>query len=183
MYGDKYAPAAFALQMMVIIRGFTLSHAAFGALLSITDNQRLRAAESIFAVIVSAAAALWLVPLYGLQGAILAHMLSTAAVFLFSFGCVRVVLKVPLPYGDAARMTAAALSAAAVSMGALIATDSPSSLHQILVGILYVLTYLACTLIFKVWNQYDLAMLGNLGHRIPAFKRLAFLLIPWVRHV
>jgi len=183
MYGDKYAPAAFALQMMVIIRGFTLSHAAFGALLSITDNQRLRAAESIFAVVVSAGAALWLVPRYGLTGAIIAHMISTAAVFLFAFGCVRVVLKVPLPYGDATRMTAAALSAAAISMGALIATDSPSSLHQILVGVLYVLSYLACTLIFKVWNQYDLAMLGNLGNRIPAFKRLAFLLIPWARHV
>lgn len=183
MYGDKYAPAAFALQMMVIIRGFTLSHAAFGALLSITDNQRLRAAESIFAVVVSAGAALWLVPRYGLTGAIIAHMISTAAVFLFAFGCVRVVLKVPLPYGDTARMTAAALSAAAISMGALIATDSPSALHQILVGVLYVLSYLACTLIFKVWNQYDLAMLGNLGNRIPAFKRLAFLLIPWARHV
>jgi O-antigen/teichoic acid export membrane protein len=183
MYGDKYAPTAFALQMMVIIRGFTLSHAAFGALLSITDNQRLRAAESIFAVAVSAAAALWLVPRYGLTGAIFAHMLSTAAVFLFSFACVRIVLKVPLPYGDAMRMTAAALSAAAVSMGALIVTDTPSSLHQILVGVLYVLTYLACTLVFKVWNQYDLAMLGNLGNRIPAFKRLAFLLIPWARHV
>ena len=183
MYGDKYTPAAFALQMMVIIRGFTLSHAAFGALLSITDNQRLRAAESIFSVIVSAGAALWLVPRYGLTGAIIAHMISTAAVFLFAFACVRIVLKVPLPYGDVMRMTAASLSAAAISMGALIATDSPSSLHQILVGVLYVLSYLACTLIFKVWNQYDLAMLGNLGNRIPAFKRLAFLLIPWARHV
>jgi O-antigen/teichoic acid export membrane protein len=182
-YGDKYAPAAFALQMMVIIRGFTLSHAAFGALLSITDNQRLRAAESVFAVGVSAAAALWLVPRHGLMGAIYAHMLSTAAVFVFSFACVRIVLKVPLPYGDATRMTAAALSAAAISMGALIATDTPSTLHQILVGVLYVLAYLACTLVFKVWNQYDLAMLGNLGNRIPAFKRLAFLLIPWARHV
>jgi hypothetical protein len=96
---------------------------------------------------------------------------------------VRIVLKVPLPYGDTLRMTAAALSAAAVSMGALIATDAPSSLHQMLVGVLYVLTYLACTLVFKVWNQYDLAMLGNLGTRIPAFKRLAFLLSPWARHV
>lgn len=183
MYGDKYAPAAFALQMMVIIRGFTLSHAAFGALLSITDNQRLRAAESVFAVVVSAATALWMVPRYGLTGAIYAHMLSTACVFLFSYACVRIVLKVPLPYGDALRMTAAALSAAAVSVGALIATDAPSSLHQLLVGVLYVLTYLACSLVFKVWNQYDLAMLGQLGNRIPAFKRLAFLLIPWARHV
>lgn len=182
-YGDKYVPAAFALQMMVIIRGFTLSHAAFSSLLSITDNQRLRAAESVFAVFVSAVAAWWLVPRYGLTGAIAAHMLSTAAMFLFSFGCVRVVLKVPLPYGDVVRMTAAALSAAAISMGALIVTDTPSTLHQILVGVLYVLTYLACTLVFKVWNQYDLAMLGNLGNRIPAFKRLAFLLIPWARHV
>lgn len=183
MYGEKYAPTTFVLQMMVIIRGFTLSQAAFSALLSTTDNQRLRAAESVFSVLVSAGMALWLVPRYGLTGAVIAHMVSTAVVFLFSFACVRVVLKVSLPYGDTLRMTAAALSAAAVSMGALIATDTPSSLHQVLVGVLYVLTYLACTLVFKVWNQYDLAMLGNLGNRIPAFKRLAFLLIPWARHV
>ena len=134
-------------------------------------------------MVVSAATALWMVPRYGLTGAIYAHMLSTACVFLFSYACVRIVLKVPLPYGDALRMTAAALSAAAVSVGALIATDAPSSLHQLLVGVLYVLTYLACSLVFKVWNQYDLAMLGQLGNRIPAFKRLAFLLVPWARHV
>jgi O-antigen/teichoic acid export membrane protein len=182
-YGEKYAPAAFALQMMVIIRGMTLSHAALGALLSITDNQRLRAGEALFAIVVSAAMALWLVPRYGLSGAIAAHMISTAAVFLFVVVCVRVVLKVALPWGDLARVTAAGLCAAALSLGALVTTDNPSSLHQILVGILYILTYMAGTLVFKVWNQYDLAMLGNLGNRIPALKRLAFLLAPWARHV
>ncbi|MFM2052466.1 MAG: hypothetical protein RL456_503 [Pseudomonadota bacterium] len=183
MYGESYAPAAFALQMMVIIRGLTLSHAALGALLSITDNQRLRAAESIFAVVVSAGMAIWLVPSLGLQGAILAHMTSAAAVFLFTLGCVQVVLKVPQPYGDLGRITAAGACAAGVSFGALHLSDHPTMLHHLLVGVLYVLTYLASSLVFKVWNQYDLAMLGNFGNRIPAFKRLAFLLAPWARHV
>ena len=111
--------------------------------------------------------ALWLVPRYGLAGAIAAHMISTAAVFLFVVVCVRVVLKVALPWGDLARVMAASLCAAALSLGALVITDNPSSLHQILVGILYILTYMAGTLVFKVWNQYDLAMLGNLGKNDP----------------
>ena len=182
-YGDRYAPATFALQMMVIVRGLTLSYAAFGALLTVTDNQRLRAAESGFAIVVSAGMALWLVPTHGLQGAIYAHMLSTTAVFLFTFACVRVVLKMPLPLGDLLRMSASALCAFALSMGALALTEHPTPMHHLLVGVLYVLTYLAGTLVFKVWNQHDLAMLGQLGQRVPAFKRLAFLLVPWARHV
>lgn len=183
-YGESYAPTAFALQMMVIIRGFTLSSAAFGALLSITDNQRLRAGESFFAVITSAAAAMWLVPKYGLTGAVLAHMLSTIAVFMYVFISVNVVLKMPLPYSDVIRITTSSLCAIAICLGLLsVGGNHNSPLHLILAGILYIPLYLAGTLVFKAWNQYDLGILGNLGNRIPAFKRLAFLLAPWARNV
>lgn len=180
-YGSSYAPAIFALQMMVLVRGVTLSYAAFGALLTITDNQRLRAAEAVFAVVTSAGMALWLVPTHGLEGAIYAHMASTLAVFLFTFGCVWWVLRMPLPLGELMRMSAAALSAAALCFGALSLTETPTLLHQLLAGLLYVVLYLLSTLIFRVWNQNDIVLLDQLGQRVPALRRLALLLVPWAR--
>ena len=167
--------------MMVLVRGVTLSYAAFGALLTITDNQRLRAAEAVFAVVTSAGMALWLVPTHGLEGAIYAHMASTLAVFLFTFGCVWWVLRMPLPLGELMRMSAAALSAAALCFGALSLTETPTLLHQLLAGLLYVVLYLLSTLIFRVWNQNDIVLLDQLGQRVPALRRLALLLVPWAR--
>ncbi|MDQ5896582.1 MAG: hypothetical protein QG612_668 [Pseudomonadota bacterium] len=182
-YGPSYAPAIFALQMMVLVRGVTLSYAAFGALLTVTDNQRLRAAEAGFAIVASAGMALWLVPTHGLDGAIYAHMVSTLAVFCFTFVCVRRVLRMPLPVGDLLRMNAAAVSAALLCFGVLSLSPAPSVWHQLLVGVLYLIVYLIATLVFKVWNQNDLAMMQKIGQRVPALQRLVFLMVPWARQV
>jgi O-antigen/teichoic acid export membrane protein len=181
MYGERFAPAAALLQIMVVVRGATLSSAAVGSLLTTTEHQSLRAAESIFTLAVSLAAALWLVPLYGLNGAMAAHVLSTSASFLFSLVCVRLVLHVPMPYGDMARLSAAALCAWGVAMGL------PALLHntatELMAGVLYVLVYAFCTLLFRVWNQHDVALLGTLSNRVPQLRWLPYWLIRWTRMV
>jgi hypothetical protein len=79
------------------------------------------------------------------------------------------------------RMSAAALSAAALCFGVLSLSEAPTLLHQLLAGLLYVVLYLLSTLVFKAWNQHDVAMLDQLGQRVPALRRLAVLLVPWAR--
>lgn len=181
MYGSGYAPATLLLQTMVIVRGFTLSSAAVGALLTTTEHQRLRAAESIFTVSISVVAALLLVPRWGLMGAVTAHALSTVASLLFSLVCVRLALGIRMPYGDMVRLSAAAVCAALLCAG-LIAMHNTIWM-QLLAGIVYVLLYLLITLLFRAWNQHDIALLGTLTSRVPALRRVPFRLVRWVRLV
>lgn len=182
MYGERYAPAALLLQVMVIVRGFTLSSSAVGALLTVTEHQRLRAIESIFMVSISVVAAVLLVPRYGLMGALAAHVMSTLAAFVFSLVCVRLVLQVRMPYNDVARLTAGGLCAAAVSMG-LTALFNNSIASQFAAGAVYVAVYLVTTLLFRAWNQHDLALVGLLTKRVPALQKAPHWLERWVRYV
>lgn len=181
MYGERYAAAAQLLQIMVIVRGFTLSSSAVGALLTTTEHQRLRAAESIFTVSISVVAALLLVPRYGLFGAIGAHALSTVGALAFALVCVRFALGIKMPYGDMARLSVAALSAGAVCMGLLALNGS--MLMQLVAGVLYVVVYLLSTLILRVWNQHDMALVGTLTARVPALRKVPFQLARWTRMV
>lgn len=181
MYGEGYAPAALLLQVMVVVRGFTLSSAAVGALLSTTEHQRLRAAESVFTVTISVIAALLLVPRWGLMGAVAAHALSTVAALSFALVCVRLALGIRMPYADMARLAAAALCAGAVCAG-LIAMH-PGLVTEVIAGVLYVVLYLLATLLFRVWNQHDMALLGTLTERVPALRNMPFRLVRWVRTV
>lgn len=181
MYGESFAPAALLLQIMVVVRGATLSSAAVGALLTTTEHQSLRAAESIFTLAVSLAAALVLVPLYGLKGAMAAHVLSTTASFLFSLVCVRLVLRMHMPYGDMARLTAASVCAWGVAIG--VPAASPTVWGELAAGVLYVLVYFFCTLLFRVWNQHDVALLGTLSQKVPRLRRLPYWLSRWARMV
>lgn len=181
MYGERYAPAALLLQVMVIVRGFTLSSAAVGALLSTTEHQRLRAAESVFTVSISLVAALLLVPRWGLMGALAAHAFSTVGSLLFSLVCVRLALGIRMPYGDMGRLSAAALCAAAVCMG--LTAVHPGTWMQLIAGVLYAVLFMLVTLLFRAWNQHDIALLGTLTARVPALRNMPFRLVRWVRLV
>jgi len=181
MYGERYAAAALLLQIMVLVKGVTLSSGAIGALLTTTEHQRVRAAEAIFTVSVSLIAALILVPEYGLMGAITAHVLSTLASFIFSLICVRVMLHVPMPYNDLARLTAAALCAGGVAVGVVALSNSITA--HLLAGLVFALMFLATTLMFRVWNQHDIALIGTITAKVPALRNLPYRLVRWARMV
>lgn len=180
MYGAKFAPAATLLQIMVVVRGLTLSHAAVGALFSVTDNQRVRAAEALVSVVLSAVMALWLVPIHGLQGAIWAHAISTVLVFCFVLGSMKVMLKVDLPYGDLMR-TSLAGSAALLVCASLSWLAGHALWAQFLAGVIYVPAYVTATLLLRAWTQADLLLLDKLASRVPALRTLPLRLQRWVR--
>lgn len=180
MYGTKFLPAAFLLQLMVVVRGLTLMNAAIGALFSVTDNQRVRAGEATLSVTLSAVMAFWLVPKYGLNGAIAAHAISTGLVFVYVLTALRIVLKVSLPWGDLMRTSAAALLSLAIGAGLSWASNH-ALWAQLVAGILFLPLYLAATLLFRSWTQADLMLFDKLTSRIPALQTLPLRLQRWVR--
>lgn len=180
MYGPQYASATPVFQVMVLVAGITLSQGPFGALLSTTDHQRIRAFVAAFSVGLSALVAVLLVPRYGLSGAVMAHAVSSAVLFLaIGVGMVK-VFSVSLPWRELSRLMLAAVAAAAAAAGCR--WIGSSLLIEFLAGLVYGLVFIAASFAFKAWKPSDVAPLKPLAQRFPAvFGRLLPVLEHWTR--
>ena len=180
MYGTQYHAATDVFRVMVLVAGLTLSQGAFGALLSTTDHQRVRAFAAASSVGLSALAAVLLVPRYGLNGAIIAHAVSSVLIFvLICAGIVR-IFSVSLPWRELVRLLGAALLAAAAStacrwIGSHVALE-------LLAGIVYGLVFIIASFALRAWKPADIESLMPLAKRFPRLLgRLMPELAAWTR--
>src|SRR5690606_28711188 len=115
MYGPEFTPVVNVLRVMMIVGGLTLGGSAFGALLSTTDNQKMRASISLLSVLISAVAAFALVPTYGLNGAVISFAVTQVLIVGIMALLIRRYQKVSLPFQAMFRLLcASALGALAV---------------------------------------------------------------------
>jgi len=164
MYGSEYRSAVPVFEVMVVVAGITLSQGAFGALLSTTDRQRIRAFVAALSVGLSALFAILLVPRFGLHGAVLAHAASSGLIFLvIGVGVVK-TFSLSLPWPELSRLFAAAALAAGAA-GTLKWLGSSLWL-EFVAGIAYGVVFIAGTFVFKAWTPSDLSSMKPLGQRI-----------------
>lgn len=166
LYGPQFAPTVLVLQVMVIVGGITLADGAFGALLSTTDHQGIRAGAALFYLGLTAITAFLLIPTYGLLGALAAHAISRVLGFTAVVIGIVLTFKVRLPYSALARLLAAA------GLGVLAATLVLSLISglvaQVLAGIVYVLVYGSASVVLRAWHASDAEHLLALLARLPA---------------
>jgi O-antigen/teichoic acid export membrane protein len=179
MYGPRFEPAIFVLQAMLLVGGLTITDGVFGAVLSTTDNQNLRAIALMLYVVVTAIMAIALVPTYGLHGAVWAHVLSRSIACTAIAATVVFMFKIQLPYAELARLLAAAGCGALVA--ALVLLVSSGIIAQGIAGILYAITYTGATLLLRVWHPRDLGMVGMVTNRVPMLHGVQGWLQIWVR--
>ncbi len=171
MYGAAYAPAIVALQVMVLVGGFTMTEAAFSSLLSTTDHQKLRAYLAMFWIAVVTLACVTLIPAYGFEGALAAHALSRVVVFTVIVAGLVIRMKIPLPYRELGRMLLTAL--AALVLPALIVWLVPGLLAQFVAGAVYGAGCLLLSVVMGVWTRADVSVVRSLSERIRPLARLA----------
>jgi O-antigen/teichoic acid export membrane protein len=178
MYGDNFHQAANVFRVMIVVAGLTLSQSAFGALLTTTDNQRIRAAVALLSVVVSASAAFLLVPRFGLPGAVLSYaMSSTVIYFVMCIGIVK-VFSVSLPWKELSRLLLAA--ALAGPAAAALLWVSASLMMQFWAGVLFTMVYVGSTIGFRAWRPADYTKLRPLAERYPkVFGRTLLALERW----
>lgn len=178
MYGDQFLEVVPVLRAMVVVGGLTLSEGAFGAMLSTTNNQRGRFTLSATALFLSAAAAIALVPRYGLTGAIVAHASSRLLIFLV-FGALIVRQQaIRLPYGSLLRVLLASVVALTVAWP--LAWRMSSLVGDMAAGIVYAVVLIVATALLKVWHKNDLGMALTVADRYPAITGWARpLLLAW----
>lgn len=172
MYGSKYAPVIDVLRVMMLIGGLTLTEGAFGALLSTTDNQKLRAQISILSVVVSIVASASLVPLYGLKGAVISHAITRISIVLLMAWKISTVMDVSIPASGLSRL----FLAAGVSVGSVLPLLwlSHSPIMQFVCGIVFSIVFIPTTLLFKAWTEDDLTHVRPLIAKLPTFIQVWF---------
>jgi O-antigen/teichoic acid export membrane protein len=168
MYGAKYEPAILVLQVMLVVGGLTIVDSAFGAVLSITDNQNVRVGAATVYIVVTAIAAILLVPKYGLLGAVAAHAMSR------TIGCVMVAaivvrtLKVRLPFAAILRLFLSALLGAIAAGGVLLIDRG--ILAQTIAAVVFASVYLVATLPLGAWHESDLRTMSSIAARVPMLR-------------
>ncbi|GEM_PF-298862 len=171
MYGPRYDEVVPVLRVMMVVGGLTLSDGAFGALLSTTDNQRLRAGFSFLSIALGTIAAAALIPTYGLMGAVVAHALSRLLVFAITLvGIVR-IMRLRLPWREIGLLCASAAAAGAIAAAMVFA--APGLWTSVAAGVAYVLAYVGGTVLLRAWRCGDAETLLGLLDRLPrVFGRL-----------
>lgn len=171
MYGAQYQPAVIVFRVMVVVAGLTLSQGAFGALLSTTDNQRIRAVVAVVSVALSVVLAVLLVPRYGLNGAMAATALSSSVIFILLGGGIVRSFAVPLDWRLLGKLMLAAAVAAVSAAGFL--WVSPNVMLHLIGGVVYAVLFIVGTFLLRAWTESDMNHLMPLASRYPrTFGRL-----------
>jgi O-antigen/teichoic acid export membrane protein len=178
MYGDKYSEVVMPLRVMVLVGGLTLGESAFNALLSTTDNQRMRVVFSCASLAIAVAFAFALVPTYGLLGAVASYACSRLLVFaLLAVGISR-MMRLRLPVREFLRLAGCALLAGGVSFGLVLL--APGLWTEIVAGIVFALVFVFGTVFFNAWRASDVGHLLEYLERYPLVHgRLSGFLERW----
>lgn len=165
IYGSEYQPVVNVLRVLVLVGGLTLGEGALGALLSTTDNQRLRAGFATLSILVTAVAAIALVPRFGLAGAVAAHALSRSIVFAITLATIVRVMDVRLPWQLLRRLFAAAALAAFPALALQLVW--PGMWGGAVAGMVYAVLLLAASVLLHAWSADDAENLLAVLERFP----------------
>ncbi len=170
LYGSDYAPVAEVFRWMVIVGGLSLSEGAFGALLSTTDHQRLRALIAATSILLTIGLALWWIPQYGLMGAVAAHAASRLLLMGVLVLGSRLALGLRLPWRELSRLALAALLAALPVVAIALHTSDPWLRFG--AGVLYAVVFVSATLLLRAWRSEDAETLYEALARLPRLRAL-----------
>lgn len=168
LYGSAYAPVADVFRWMVVIGGLTLSEGAFGALLSTTDHQRLRALIAASSIALTIGLALWWIPAYGLMGALAAHAASRLLLMAVLVLGTRIALGLRLPWRELSRLAVAGVLAALPAVAIALHTTDPWL--RFAAGVLYAALFVGLGLLLRAWRSEDADTLHEALARIPRLQ-------------
>jgi O-antigen/teichoic acid export membrane protein len=159
-----------------VVGGLTLCEGAFGALLSTTDHQRLRALIAASTILLTLVLALLWIPRFGLMGALAAHATSRLLLMLVLVAGTRLALGLHLPWRELSRLAAAAVLAALPAVGLALLTADPWL--RFAAGVLYALLFIGFGLLLRAWRSEDADTLQEALARLP---RLQTHIGPWLQ--
>jgi len=178
MYGERYDAVVLALRVMIVVGGLTMGEAAFNALLSTTDNQRMRVVFACLSLVVTAGFAFTLVPAWGLTGAVVSHAASRLLIFVLVAVMITRRLSLHVPWREFGSLAGCALLAGALAFGLVVAL--PGLWTELVAGVLFAALYVAGTVAFGAWRASDVGHVLEVLQRYPSIHgRVSGMLQRW----
>src|SRR5690606_5502862 len=178
MYGERFDAVVAALRVMIVVGGLTMGEAAFNALLSTTDNQRMRVVFACLSLVVTAGFAFTLVPAWGLTGAVVSHAASRLLIFVLVAVMITRRLSLHVPWRELGRLAGCALLAGALAFGLVMAL--PGLWTELVAGVLFAALYVAGTVAFGAWRASDVGHVLEVLQRYPSIHgRVSGMLQRW----
>lgn len=170
LYGPQYEAVVNPLRVMILVGGLTMVTGAFNALLSTTDNQRLRVGYVLLSIVLTAIFAITLIPTYGLTGAVAAHAVSEVLVFVLMIVGISRLLKLRLPWRELTRMAACALFATALAVLPLLVWGV-DIWTELAAALIYAAVFIPGTIALRAWRALDVHSLDAFLQRYPGISR------------
>jgi O-antigen/teichoic acid export membrane protein len=170
LYGAQYEAVVNPLRVMILVGGITMVTGAFNALLSTTDNQRLRVGYVLLSIVLTAAFAIALIPTYGLAGAVAAHAVSELLVFVLMIVGISRLLKLRLPWRELSRMAACAAAATLLAVVPLFAWGI-NIWSELAAALIYAAVFVPGTILVRAWRALDVHSLDAFLQRYPFVSR------------
>jgi O-antigen/teichoic acid export membrane protein len=172
LYGHRYDGAIPVLMWSLVVAGLTVVSGAAAAVLVASDNQQDRVKVLSCTLTVNVAAGLWLIPRYGLNGAIASFALTNVADMAMNWVFALRRVKVRLPAGPLARQALAA--AVATALGAEVVEDLHLSLAFAGGATVFLLAYLALCVRLRTFRTEEFELVAHLVGRLgPRARRMA----------
>lgn len=157
IYGARYEAIVPVLQAMVLFSGICLLDNPISSLLLIIDDQRIRTIRAVASLVITVAAALVLIPKYGIMGAVWSGAVNGLLLILvFGFYTYRLIGFRP-PWRAMFSIVVSALGAGTVAY-ALLWVDAGALSHW-LAGCVYVIALVTLTVLTRAWSHKDAALL------------------------
>ncbi len=165
LYGHKYDAVVPLFRVLLLVGAATVSEGAFGALLTTTDRQTVRATIALGSIALSAAAAFTLVPRFGLQGAVASAAISRLLYFITLTVVISRGWKVTWPVARVTRMALSAVLALVLAVPASVMLSNPWV--DVIDGCIYGVAFLVLSVKLGAWSAEDATMALRLLERIP----------------
>jgi O-antigen/teichoic acid export membrane protein len=170
LYGTQYEAVVNPLRVMILVGGITMVSGAFNALLSTTDNQRLRVGYVLLSIVLTAGFAIALIPTYGLAGAVAAHAISEVLVFVLMIIGISRLLKLQVPWRELSRMAVCALAATLFALAPLLVWGI-DIWTELAAAVIYAAVFIAGTVLLRAWRALDVHSLVAFLQRYPLLSR------------
>jgi len=83
LYGSSYAPSIHLLQLLAVVIFLRFAGAGYGLIITIADNQRMRAVGVTFSTVVNVGLNFYVIPRYGAVGAALSSIITHVVLVVF----------------------------------------------------------------------------------------------------
>ncbi len=170
MYGQRYADAIPAIEVMLVLAGLLLIGNGIVAFQTVVDRQDDRIRIGVYALLANVLFGVCLIPHFGLIGAVVTYGATRVIEWMLAVYYLRRVTKDGIPWPSMLRLFLVGVVATAVAW--LVRDVVPGRYAFVAGGMAFLAIYVPAGVLVRYWTDDDFALLNAIAERLGAPGRL-----------